>query len=474
MNTDKFSKELAFAKMSMDYKQSKEMKGKKYSKEQIERALLDPAKNYKTLQEVSLYLLSNSMTYRRLIVNFAHMVNYDVMLKPTSNMLFKKGKFDYKKSYYESALLIEKINPKFNFKWIAEYLYSVGEIYLYKVEDKKGILYKKLPEQICRISSVEDSVCLFSIDLTALNNADLLATMPPEIQNIYKRFTEKKIKKEDLVDGKWYELTKNAIAFNAIDSFLPKGYPVLSSVFPSLNSLEDLNKKVADDEKIDNLKIVHMKYDVNEEGSSIIPPEYITAFHQSVKDNLPPGCAVNTSPLEFNVYTTKNTSQQGTNYRQEMNDVVYGSIGSSRELFNGQRNSNQAIDASIKSDEIFALKIAGMFENYLNYELKKNKKTSYFAAKILPTTYYNVNEYKRQCETSLSLSGNGNQLRYLACCGYSPLEALSLLELENNMKIQELFTPALSSYNTSTENLTSEAGRPSAEDNGEILEREGD
>ena len=42
------------------------------------------------------------------------------------------------------------------------------------------------------------------------------------------------------------------------------------------------------------------------------------------------------------------------------------------------------------------------------------------------------------------------------------------------MKIQELFTPALSSYNTSTENLTSEAGRPSAEDNGEILEREGD
>lgn len=474
LETKRFNENMRFASSSVDYKKVKSNVIKKYSIDQVNKALEDPIKNYKILQETSMYLSSISMTYRRLLSNFANMVNYDFMLKPTLALVTKTNKNNTLKSYCESASLIEKINPK-NFKWMSQRLWEIGEIYLYKIEDKNGIIYKTIPEQICRISSVVDnSVCLYSIDLSSLSNKDLLATMPSEVQVIYERFVKKSIKPEELVDGKWYELTKNAVAMNAVDSFFPKGYPLLSPIFPSLLALEEQNRKITSDEEIDNLKIVHMKYEVDDDGASVIDPKLIEMFHSSVKKNLPSGCAVAATPLKLELFNTKN-SQQATNYRKEANDIVFSSTGSSKELFNGDRNSNMAIQASITSDEIFALTVAQQFENYLNYELKQNKKTSYYLSKLLPTTRYNEGEYRRQCETSLSLSGNGNQLRYMAACSYSPLEAMTLLQVEKDLGISELFIPASNAYNSSstTEKVT-DNGRPSNSDTGGVSEGEGE
>lgn len=468
-----FNENIRFARDSVDYKRVKTNTIKKYSIEQVVKALDDPVKNYKILQETSLYLSATSMTYQRLLVNFSNMVNYYFMLKPTLALATKSNKNNTLKYYYESANIIEKINPK-NFKWMSKILWGTGELYLYKIEDKNGIIYKKMPEQICRISSVvDDLVCLYSIDLSALSNKDLLATMPLEIQKIYEKFVNKTISSDDLADGKWYELSKNAVAFNAIDSFMIKGYPILSPLFPSLLALENQNRKITSDEEVDNLKIIHMEYEVDDDGNAIIDPKIIEQFHRSVKENLPEQCCVATNPLKMNVYNTKN-SQQSTNYRKETSDIVYSSVGSSRELFNGERNSNMAIEMSTKSDEIFALNIAQQFENYLNYELKQNKKTSYWSSKLLPITYYNESEYRRQCETSLSMSGNGNRLRYMASCGYTPLESMTLLQVEQDLGMDELFIPAKNGYNSSNNEKVTENGRPKNSDNGDVSEGEGE
>lgn len=469
-----FSENMSFARNSVNYNKPKKSNGsRKYTVEQVIKALDNPVRNYKILQETSLYLLSNSMTYKRLLSNFSNMVNYDFMLKPTLALVLRNNKNNLLKYYYDSANVVEKVNTK-NFRWMGQALWEVGELYLFEIEGDNGIIYKRMPEEICRISSVVDNaICKYSIDLSRLSNADLLATMPREIQDIYSKYTKKQIKEDLLVEGKWYELNDNAIAFNAIDPFMVKGYPLLAPIFPSLLALEEQNRKITSDEEVDNLKIIHMEYEVDEEGNSVIDPKLIEIFHQSVKDNLPEQCCVATNPLKMSVHTTKN-SQQSINYRKETGDIVYSSVGSSRELFNGERNSNLAIDASIKSDEIFALMVANQFENYLNYKLKSKKKTSYWITKLLPTTYYNANEYKRQCETSLSFSGNGNQLRYLASCGYSPLEAMALLQVEKDLGINELFNPALNAYNSSSSDITTENGRPSSSDIGEIAENEGE
>lgn len=411
------------------------------------------------------------MTYRRLISNFANMVNYNFMLKPTLALVNKSNKSNLLKNYFESANLVEKVNTN-NFKWMAEILWQIGEIYLFEIEDKNGIVYKRMPEQICRVSSVVDNnVCQYSIDLSALSNKDLLATMPADIQTIYDRYVKKSLKPEELIDGKWYELTKGAIAINAIDSFMVKGYPVLSPIFPSLLALEEQNRKINMDEEVDNLKIVHMKYPLDEEGNSIIDPQMINEFHRSVKENLPDGCCVATNPLELDIQNTKN-SQQAMNYRKETGDIVYNSVGSSKEVFNGDRSSNMAIEVSVKSDEIFALTIAEKFENYLNYKLKQNKKTSYWLSKLLPITRYNEGEYKRQCETSLSFAGDSNWLRYQASCGYTPFEAMAMVQVEKDLGLSSLFLPASNAYNSS--NKVTDNGRPKNSDTGDVAQNEGE
>lgn len=465
----KFNEHIGFASHSTDYKGVKSNLIKKYDINAVINALENPVKNYKILQETSLYLSSVSMTYRRLLLNFSSMVNFDFMLKPTLQLASKSNKSNVLKNYYESANVVEKINPK-NFKWMSKALWETGELYLYKIEDKNGIVYKRMPEQICRISSVVDnSVCLYSIDMSMLANKDLLATMPIEIQKEYERYVKKTIKPELLVDGKWLEITKNAVAFNIIDPFMIKGYPILSPLFPSLLALEGENRKIVSNAEVDNLKIVHMKYEVDEDGNSIIDPKLIVQFHEALKQGLPSGCAVSTNPLNLLVHNTKNQSQS-VNYRKESKDIVYSSVGTSNEIFNGERSSNMAIEVSTKSDEIFALSIASQFENYLNYELKKNKKTSYWLAKLLPITHYNQTEYQRKCETSLSLTQNSNMLRYQASCGYTPLEAMALLQAEKDLGIGELFVPAMNGYNVSS----NDNGRPTNESSGSVAEGEGE
>lgn len=472
---EKFAKNIRFAQNSVDYKRNKVLTGKKYSVDAVIKALENPVKNYKVLQETSIYLLSNSMTYRRLINNFSNMVNFDFMLKPTLALINKTKHNTSMKNYYDSANLVESINPKNNFRWMNQVLWEVGELYLYKVKlGKSNIVYKRMPEDLCRISSVIDnSICLYSIDLqTISSSSDIMSTMPDEIQKLCGKFKNKTISKDLLVDNRWYELTENAIALNAIDSFLPKGYPLLAPLFPSILALEEQNRKITTDSEIDNLKIIHMQYEVDEEGNSIIDPTVITQFHESVKKNLPDGACVATNPLKMNVYTTKNT-QQVTNYRKETNDIVFNSVGSSKELFNGERSSNNAIDASIKSDEILAFTIARIFENYINYELAQDKKTSYWKSKLLPITRYNESEYRKQCETSLTMSKNSNILRYLASCGYTPLESMGLLQIENELDIGKLFIPAATGYNSNSSE-SSDTGRPSKESEGEVAENEGE
>ena len=465
----RFNEHVGFASNSVDYKGVKTNLIKKYDIDAVVSALENPVKNYKVLQETSLYLLSISMTYRRLLLNFSSMVNFDFMLKPTLQLATKSNKSNLLKNYYESANLVEKINPK-NFKWMNKALWETGELYLYKIEDKNGVVYKRMPEQICRISSVVDnSVCLYSVDLSTLSNKDLLATMPLEIQKEYERFVKKSIKPELLVDGKWFEITKNAVAFNIIDPFMIKGYPILSPLFPSLLALEGENRKIVSNSEVDNLKIVHMQYEVDEDGNSIIDPKLIIQFHEALKQNLPDGCAVSTNPLKLLVHNTKNPTQ-ATNYRKETNDIVYSSVGTSNETFNGERSSNMGIDVSTKADEIFALTIATQFENYLNYELKQNKKTSYWLAKLLPITHYNQADYQRKCETSLSLSQNGNMLRYQASCGYTPLEAMALLQAESDLGMGDLFVPAMNGYNVSS----NDNGRPTNESEGTVAEGDGE
>lgn len=458
-----------FASDSVSAKVNTNYKAKSYDINRIQTALEDPIKNYKILQEVSEYIYNLNGTYQRLLKDIAFMPEYDCILTPK---VLKMNKNTKQRTYFEAALLIDKINPKSTFKRLGQKLLKYGELYIYEIEDTDSIMYKEMPVDMCMVTSIENGICKYSINLDVLKNKDILATMPKDIQKIYEKYAKGSIKKELLLENKWYELEKNAYAFNFIDPFLPKGYPPLSYLFKGLTALDKMTNKLLLDEEVEALKIVHNYFPLDENGDPTLEPELARLYHESVKANLPENVTIATTPLKMEVHSFQGNNKQ-TNYRQEALDNVYQSAGVSKEKFSGERNSNQAIAISTQSDEMIALELVRIFEPYLNYKLRQNKKTSGWKVKILENTYYNKSDFFREAKEAAS--SGGSRFVFMGSCHLSPLETLTIRQAEIDMDMDDLLTPLMNGQNTSSKLIEDKKnGRPSAKDNGEIAEGEGE
>lgn len=464
----KFQEHQKFARDSVSNNVNTYYKSKAHDLDKINKALEDPVKNYKALQEVSEYIYHVGGVYQRIIQDTAFMPEYDCMLTPKG--INKMKPTTRRKTYLEAAMIVDKVNPKHTFKGFGLKLLRFGELYIYEIEDEDTIVYKQMPPEICRISSIENGLCKYAINLDALKNKNLLATMPKDIRKLYEKYQNKSIKEDKLIDKKWYELEKNAFAFNFIDPFLPKGYPPLSHLFKGASALDRMTNKLLSDEEVEMLKVIHNKIPTNDEGELLIDPEIASKYHYSVKENLPKNVTIATTPLEMKSISFQGNNKQ-TNYRQESLDSLYQNAGVSKEKFSGERNSNQAIKISTMADEMVALQLVRIFEPYLNYKLRQNKKTSNWRVKILDNTYYNKSDYFRDCKEAAS--NGSSRLKFMASCGLSPSESLMLREVENDLGLDELLTPLLNGQNTSSKLIEdSKTGRPKAEDDGDVPESE--
>lgn len=464
----KFQQHQRFASDSVSGNVNTYYKSKSHDLDRISKALEDPVKNQKTLQEVSEYIYHVGGVYQRIIMDTAFMPEYDSMLTPKGVNKVKPE--TRKRTYLEAAMIIDKINPKHTLKRFGLKLLRFGELYIYEIEDEDTIVYKEMPVDICKITSIENGLCKYAINLDSLKNKNLLATMPKKIKKIYEKYQNKTIGEDKLIDKKWYELDKNAFAFNFIDPFLPKGYPPLSYLFKGVSALDRMTNKLLSDEEIEMLKIIHNKIPLDDDGEFLIDPEIVSKYHYSTKENLPENITITTNPFEMKMHSFQGNNKQ-TNYRQEALDNVYQTAGFSKEKFSGERNSNQAIKVSTMADEMVALQLVRIFEPYLNYKLRQNKKASNWRVKILDNTYYNKSDYFRDCKEAAS-SGS-SRFKFMASCGLSPYEAVMLRQVEEEIGIDELMTPLLNGQNSSAKLIEDKKnGRPSAEENGDVPESE--
>lgn len=449
-----------FARDSVSYKTPSIKLPKKYSKQQILRYLEDPFKNSAPLQEVSAYLKFNNGVYNRMIKYFAGIPTFDCMLYPTE-VNSKKATTGEKliKSYQETSLYIEKVNPKYNLNWFLERILQNGELYTYKIEDAQSIVYKEMPTDLCRISSVEDNICKYSIDLRKVTSKGIYETMPPEIQKLGDRYSQGGIKAEELVDGGWYELDKNAVAFNCISQFLAKGFPPFSYLFDGLMHLDEMKQLHFNSAKANNLKIIHQRIPIDDDGELLIDYDLVKEYHDSTKRNLPDGIAITTNPLDLQSITLSRNGAEAINQRSEALESLFDDAGVNSELFNGSKSSNEAIATGIMVDEMFVNNIVRMFENFLNYEISQNKKTSAWRVKICNSTFFSKDEHIKRSRENLAYGGS--RLEYLAVQGFTPLQAYNTLKGEQALGIDQVMVPQQSSHTLST---SDDNGRPSKQE----------
>ncbi|MEG2740545.1 hypothetical protein [Clostridium sp.] len=431
-------------------------KSSKYSATEIISLLEDPMKNALDLQRISLWLYHNSGTYNRIIKNFAGMNKYDMYLFPTVSNKYSKKKIDETKlmqEYMNIATMIENSNHKSNYSRMGINLMIFGEIFLYRVEDSQGIIEKELPSDICKISKViNDNLYKYSINMSKITNEAMYSMMPLEIQQICDKHTAGTLPPESYSESNFVIMEdKNAVCLSLNNVVSTKSCPPLAYLFPSLVRLMDEESQEIIENKANNLKLIHMKYQVDEEGLPIIEEKDLVKMHNKAKANLPIGVCVNTNPLELTTHTLQRTGNVNATNRQTLTELVYNNSGVNSEIFNGNNSTNQAILSGIIADEIISVPLIYVFENYTKYHIKQKKKNSLWLPRMIENTKYNED---REIEKAFQGATVGlSRLKLLASQHYSPLESLTLLDFELDNGIDKMFIPLATAFTQSNNDV---------------------
>ena len=433
------------------------------TKDTIDKMLKSPYENYKQLQSCSRLFMTKEGIYFRLIKALSTILTYDCVLYPLIDpSQVKKNKKKIQESYSLASLYIEKLKIKQNAIRFCEDFLIDGEAYYYKIEDSSGIIYQKIDNEYCLPYQCINDVWKYVIDCSKLVSVQNLNIYPMEIQKAIEEF---KINKDsDKFILKQYYLVKEGFCFTTLDK-ARHNIPPFSFLFSDLISLEDKKELKDKIDRINNTKMIHNKIDTSN-PETMVDPSVAKKYNQAVKNNLnarnlEDGIFTITNPFEAQILNL-NTKDSSTEHLVPSSvSRVFSDAGISEMLF----NSGTSTEGLKKSFQITASLMVNMFlhryEAYINYELKNSRTSITMICKILDTNQDNKDSVNKNAKDSLA--SGGSRLHYLATCGYTPLEGMNLLSMEQSMGIDKLFVPIQTSYTQSGKN-SDKKGKPSSEE----------
>lgn len=338
----------------------------------LRRLMKNPYLNWETLQGISSLAIATNGNYARLVRYFGTMAQYDHILYPSDTCSNKTQKKEsLQKSYLEACKTLEKMNLKYNCRWWGKRLIEQGELFLYKLEDKKGIIYQEIPTYLCRANRVENGVIRYEMDFARIDS-NLLSILPMKIKSQYIKWSENP--KEG--NSNWQSIDDNGVCFNMWGDTLPHGIPFLTFLFDKILAVEDFEDMNEDLTKAENLKLIHQTIPTNSDGELLMEETLARQYHESTKKNLPKGVTIATNPLKMeavNLQTSGNENARGLAYVQNALKSVYDTVGVNINLFNGETTNNIILEAGIIADAQIVTDMILMFQNYINLDLKKNK-----------------------------------------------------------------------------------------------------
>jgi len=426
------------------------------SREQIRRAVLNPYLNVDTLQQASMLLKATNGIYKKVLNYQSTILENDYMIYPVYVDKIKTAE-KMEKAYQEMALYLEKFDIKNTACWIYERIFEQGELYLYKLEDSNGIVMQEIPNTFCRITSIENNIQKYGVNLAKFTEKTIL-TMPLEIQNAYLAY-RKGTNKDSLIDDVYYEVTKNGVAF-CLDRQATKGVPFYATAFDDLMELEDMKDLKSENAVIESIKLIHQKLPVDKDtGTVLMDLDVATAYHNATKRNLPRQTSITTNPLDLQAVTLSDGSNKiNQNVVQSLNNI-YDTMGVNNELFNGNKSTNEAIAVGIVADGLLTKRAQMLVQNWINYELSSVKKSgSIWRIKFVDTSCFNKEERIKISREDMAFGGLRTE--FFATKGYSPLESKNMLQMESLLSFDVLMVPQQTSHTSSGSDTSSDNGRP--------------
>lgn len=417
------------------------------------------------LVKISKILWAKSPQYQRLIKYFSGMSLFSHVITPIQD-ISKIGKNKVSKQFLEIAELLKMMSLKHEMSQVLEVVMREDVFYGYVVRDKKGFTIQRIPSHMCKISSKEDGIFNYSINMSMFTGDDeFLEGFPTEIILKYKQW----LKAKDLNPKTfpWVELdAKNTICIKYNETFR-EVFPPFAGTFDSIFDIEAFKELRKDKETLGNYMILTQKVPIRTSTDAnndfAIDQQFMNYFHNQASTSVPDNVGVITSPMEIDAVKFDKDRADTDGVGKATRDFWEGS-GASQLLFSSGSNSSSSLGMSIKTDEEIVFTLMTQIERWVNRYLKNNFAILYFNARILPITIYNQQDmYKMYLESATY--GAPTKSFLSASVGLDPIEFMGMAYLENEILLMhEEWIPLQSSHTMSSDDVLNEGGRPQQDD----------
>lgn len=425
-------------------------------------ALEDPYRNVANLQRQEEVMRIYNNILKEIQFYKSNILCFDHYLVPIDASKYKGKEDKFFKDLRKAALELEKYHVKVFCPWVIEQELRQGEIYLYKQVGSDDLTFVKLPNDLCKVTYYKEFMSGYSIKLSGIVEKEL-EYYPEDIRKLYKKYKEGKLKNDKNFVDNYYKLPlEKAICFmpEVLES---KGIPYYAGLLGDLSRIKDLNDANMDDAACDNFKLLQQLLPQDKDtGEVSIDYQSASMYHQAMKNQLPEGVGGISSPYPISSITLQNNSTKTYDYLNTLKTNVYDSAGVDSSLFNSDnRSTAQAVIYSAIVDSMLCRNLLEKLKVWFNYEFKNNSALKNFRLCFCDSMVYDKDA--KVAAMAGRITTWASKLEYLAIQGYSPLDAVNILQLEADIDFDALMQPLMNSHVMSSKDME-DNGRPNKQE----------
>lgn len=429
-----------------------------YTTEQIQTALVKG--DVDRVRIMSEYLWRTSPFYRNLLYYMATIISFDYIVFPDKTFL-NKGLLE--ENFLGSAKIISEMDVKTTFPIMLLRTLKNGSTYWYDLGTTKETMFQEINSQLCQLAFIdEDNLWRYFINLSKLTKSSA-STMPEEIRDAYKVWSEKKSKKKvtRTIDGvtmeipsNLYLVSKKGFSFFASMRKEKDAMPFFSSMFTDLNNYEDNKEFLNDDLKADAIKLVHLKIPTDKNtGAPLMDEDLARRYHESAKNHLPSNVAPLTNPFDVQGITMEQSQNSQINLVEHSKSVAQTSSGVSSTL--SEASTTNGLAYSILNDATSMYPFLYYFNAIVNYKIRNQK----FKVRFLQINQYNRDSWHKTY--AADLANGGLRSLFVSTWGIEMYDFYMASKMEKLLDFDDMLEAKLNANQMSGD---TEVGNPGKED----------
>lgn len=448
-----------------------------FSKERLRTFLQNPKSNENNIRLLSEFLYRACFAYRRIVYYMATMIDPTaVTVIPTSYDLVKSNNNKkILKSYQTTAKKIQQMSLERALFPLLLIAWKNGVSYGYIYDDGNTFFIHPLPLDRCKISANDGGSFryMFDFDYFRGKEEDELEWWDAEFKKKYNKFLGNP-------DLRWQELEYNRQICLKVDvDDWTMNLPPFLGLFDALISNADLQglQDAKDSLSIYKLLVARLQPLSGAKNPDDFEVDVKTAlkYYDKASAQLPPEVGMIISPMPIETIEFEPDSTAESDMIANSNKNLFKASGGAQVLYN-DNGGVTATNAQIISDSRIALSaLLPQIQAFVNNYLELNGFRDHCLVKYLEVTPYTREQKKKELLQS-GQYGIPTRLAIAALDGFTPMEALALLYLENDcLELVDRMIPLSSSWTKSSEQTNDQVSKDGSEgaptkDDGDLSE----